>query len=118
DPKSNNWPRHTVASNYGTLNSMDVGDFNSDGNPEVVVGEHRAQERVVIFENVAGGSSWTPHTVSTGKESHLGTRPVDLDGDGDLDIVSIACDADEYLHLWRNDNDAVISGGNPCRPIS
>ncbi|MBZ0175186.1 MAG: FG-GAP-like repeat-containing protein, partial [Candidatus Methanoperedens nitroreducens] len=41
--------------------------------------------------------------VSSGKESHLGARTVDLDGDGDLDIVSIAWDAPQFIHLWRND---------------
>jgi hypothetical protein len=26
-----------------------------------------------------------------------------LDGDGDLDIVSIAWDEPQFIHLWRND---------------
>jgi hypothetical protein len=42
--------------------------------------------------------------VDEGKESHEGTRLFDLDDDGDLDIVSIAYDAPEQIHLWRNDS--------------
>jgi hypothetical protein len=41
--------------------------------------------------------------VDTGKESHLGARLVDLDGDGAQEIVSIAYDGFQQLHLWRND---------------
>jgi len=36
-------------------------------------------------------------------ENHLGARTVDLDGDGDLDLVGIAWDAFPFLHIWRND---------------
>jgi hypothetical protein len=40
--------------------------------------------------------------VDSGKESHLGARLVDLNRDGLLDIVSIAYDNFQTLHLWRN----------------
>jgi hypothetical protein len=49
------------------------------------------------------GKSWTPHVVDTGKDSHSGARAVDIDGDGDLDIVSIAFDNYQDIRLWRND---------------
>jgi hypothetical protein len=37
------------------------------------------------------------------KECHLGTQLIDLDGDGDLDLVGVAWDAYRFLHIWRND---------------
>ena len=43
------------------------------------------------------------HIAGTGKESHLGSRVSDIDGDGDQDIFSIGWDKYKYLHLWRND---------------
>ena len=43
------------------------------------------------------------HVIDHGKESHLGTLLFDLDGDGDLDILSVAWDEYRFLHLWRND---------------
>ena len=98
---STNWTRRTIASNQGSLNSMDVADMNGDGRPDVVTGEHRGSLKVTVWQNVNYGASWTAHTVDTGKESHLGTRLADLDRDGDIDIVSIAWDAYQYLHVWR-----------------
>ncbi len=61
------------------------------------------QEAHTRSENVTNGTSWISHQVDLGKESHLGTRVADLDGDGDFDIVSIAWDNFQFLHVWRND---------------
>jgi hypothetical protein len=36
-------------------------------------------------------------------ESHLGARLVDLDGDGDLEVVSIAWDEPENVFVLWND---------------
>lgn len=102
NPTAPEWPRHTVATQF-TTNAMDVADIDRDGDPDIITGEHRGTKKVIIWENPGDGSSWTPHLVSEGKESHLGARVVDLDGDGDLDIVSICWDAFQDLHLWRND---------------
>lgn len=103
NPMAANWPRNTVVSNQGSLNSMDVADLNGDAAPDIVTGEHRGSLGVSIWENVNGASSWASHAVSQGTESHLGTQLVDLDGDGDLDSVSIAWDDFQNVWLWRND---------------
>ncbi|MCI0526332.1 MAG: VCBS repeat-containing protein, partial [Nitrospira sp.] len=105
DPKSPDWIRHTVVTQY-TTNSMDVADMDQDGDLDLVTAEHRGTKKVQIWENVTSGSFWIEHIVSTGKESHLGARVGDLDGDGDLEIVSIAWDVYQYLHVWRNDTRA------------
>ena len=110
NPKTGTWTRLTVAS-LDSTNSMDVADMDGDGDVDLVPAEHFGSKRMLIYENVNNASSWTQHVVDTGKESHLGARIVDLDGDGDLDIVSIAWTAYQYLHVWRND--AVTGGPSP-----
>jgi hypothetical protein len=112
DPTSPNWPRHTLVTQY-TTNSLDVADMNRDGSIDIITGEHRGTQKLSIWENVNHGASFTEHVVDTGKESHLGARVADLDGGGDLDIVSIAWDTYQYLHLWRNDARALIGVVTP-----
>ena len=102
DPTSGEWVRTPVVT-QGTTNSMDVADMDEDGDADVVTGEHRGSLRVSVFENDGTGTTFTSHQVDEGKESHEGAQVFDLDQDGDLDIVSIAYDAPQYVHLWRND---------------
>jgi hypothetical protein len=102
DPTASGWVRTPIAT-QGSTNSLDVADLDDDGDADVITGEHRGALRVRIFENDGTGAAFAPHEVDEGKESHLGARAVDLDGDEDLDLVSIAYDTPQYLHVWRND---------------
>ncbi len=90
-----------------TTNGLDVADMDGDGDVDLVTGEHRGTKKVSIWENVGptadGDVEWLEHPVSDGIESHLGARVWDLDGDGDLEIVSIGFDVPERLDLWIND---------------
>jgi hypothetical protein len=101
DPKQANWPAHLVT-RQGSTNSLDIADFDHDGDADIVTGEHRGRLRVVVWENTDCGS-FEPRLVDSGKESHLGTKAADMDDDGDIDLVSIAWDEPALIHLWRND---------------
>ena len=95
------WPAHHLAS-QGSTTSLEVADFDRDGDVDIVAGEQTGKKRVMIWENAACGA-YEPHLVDRAKESHLGTKVADLDLDGDLDVVSIAWDDPSRIHLWRND---------------
>jgi hypothetical protein len=110
DPASGKWIRHDIARGYNGLDSMSVDDMNGNGRPDIVIGETKDKLRLVIYENAGGGKSWKEHVISQGKESHKGANAVDLDGDGDLDLVSIAYFGFKDLHIWRNDNGGATAG--------
>ena len=90
------WNRHIITTELkGQGFSMDVADFDQDGDPDIVVGEHRGKpnNRVLIFENKDNGQSWNQRVIDTGSakeiDHHDGTQAIDIDKDGDLDIISI-----------------------------
>jgi len=104
DPKSETWKKHVIVTEY-SLNNLDVADMDSDGDFDVITCEHKGPKgkfRLQIFEN-DGKGNLAEHIADRGKESHLGALVMDMDNDGDLDIISAAWDNYQYLHLWRND---------------
>jgi hypothetical protein len=94
DPTSR-WRRHTIGAVAGQGFSMDTADFDRDGDPDVVIGEHRGkkQNRVVLFENAGRGAQWVEHVIDSGPKKeidhHDGVQSIDMDRDGDLDLISI-----------------------------
>ncbi len=102
DARSPRWLRHKIVTEY-SLNNLSVADMDRDGDQDIVTCEHKGpKEKLQIWEN-DGKGRFTEHLIDEGKESHLGCRLADMDHDGDLDIVSIAWEDFQYLHLWRND---------------
>jgi hypothetical protein len=87
------WTEHVIDNPIGPM-SLSVADMDGDGDLDMVVGEHnyaKPETAVLwIYENVDGkGTEWKKHAVFTGDEHHDGAIVVDIDDDGDLDIISI-----------------------------
>lgn len=108
-PKSGLWKRRTV-SRHRSLNSMDIGDLDGDGRPDIVVAEHTDLQKsdgapdnlTVIYLNRKWGDAWMPVVVERGPHSsHLGARLADLDNDGAPEIASIAWNQYRRVHLWK-----------------
>jgi len=108
------WTEHLISDKITGPMSLDVADMDIDCDPDVIVGEHNLvapdSARLIIYENLDLGNAWTSHVVYTGDEHHDGARVVDIDNDGDPDIVSIG---------WGHSNVVVYEnlsspGAGPC----
>lgn len=110
------WTEHVIDTLIGPM-SLDVADMNGNGFLDVVVGEHNIADpssaRLLIYENVDGtGTEWRQHLVFMGDEHHDGAIVVDIDGDGDYDIISIGWSHNRVL-LYEN---KAIDGDRPGSP--
>jgi len=108
-PATGPWKRHTII-RHRSLNSMDIGDVDGDGRPDIVVAEHTDLQKsegapdnlTAIYLNRKGAGAWVPHVIERGPHSsHLGARLIDLDKDGVPEIVSIAWNQYRHIHLWK-----------------
>lgn len=93
EPGSTEWAEQLIGVIIGPM-SHDVGDVDQDGDPDVVAGEHYVKEpprsRLYFFENEDGRSiKWRSHIIHIGDEHHDGGKLIDIDGNGDLDVISI-----------------------------
>ena len=102
DPTQGEWKRHRVVTQY-SMNNLDVADLDQDGDMDLVTSEHKGPDLSLQQWENDGKGQFTKHTLDQGKESHLGTQLTDLDGDGDLDMMSVGWDQPKFLHVWRND---------------
>lgn len=94
--------REAIVTQY-SMNNLALADLDGDGDHDILTSEHKGPDLSLQLWKNDGKGKFTKEEIDRGKESHLGAQPFDMDGDGDLDIISIGWDQHKYVHLWRND---------------
>jgi hypothetical protein len=96
------WERNQIVEQY-SINNLDITDFDNDGDIDLLTAEHKGETLELQLWKNDGKGNFSKNVLDTGKENHLGTQLVDLDNDGDLDIIGAGWDQHKYMHVWRND---------------
>ncbi len=108
------WEKHSIVTQY-SMNNLDLADIDRDGDVDIITNEHKGPRLETQLWMNDGQAHFTKHVLDTGKENHLGTQFVDLDGDGDLDVAGCAWDHYRWMHVWRNDAVKSLSEGSIVR---
>jgi HEAT repeat protein len=95
------WVKHLIDKSWSQPHFMVMADLDSDGNAELVTGKryhaHNGHDPggndpvcIYYYKFRAGTRGWTRHLIHEGGRVAFGinTAVVDMDGDGDLDIVA------------------------------
>lgn len=109
----------------GSFHSLIVADFNNDGNPDIFAGEQEDPDTymenegkvamkprglkprgIIWYNNGNIKPEFVQFVIHTGNPGWHDAQAADIDGDGDLDIVSKIWNADGpvyHLDYWRNE---------------
>jgi len=96
-----NWSEHTVDGVFAGASSVYAKDVDGDGDMDVL-GAAADADAITWWENLDGaGLNWSEHTVDGTFDDARRVYAEDMDGDGDVDVLGAAREADD-ITWWEN----------------
>ncbi len=97
------WVLHTISTGANFAVVVHAADVDGDGDLDALSASVD-DDKIAWYENLGGGgTSWALHTISTSADGAETAYAADLDGDGDLDVLS-ASFGDDKIAWYRNDS--------------
>ncbi|MEC7280042.1 MAG: FG-GAP-like repeat-containing protein, partial [Candidatus Thermoplasmatota archaeon] len=98
------WTKSAIDTSADGARNLHVGDMDGDGDLDIVAAS-AGDDTIAWYENDgAANPSWTKSVIDSSLDAALSVYPADLDGDGDLDIVSAS--AFDHTIAWYQNNGA------------
>ena len=95
------WVLRTISTGADDARSVYGADVDGDGDLDALSTSF-LDDKVAWYENVGGGgTSWALHTISTSADDPNSVTAADVDGDGDLDVLS-ASRSDNAIAWYEN----------------
>ncbi len=103
DGSGTSWTEHTIDAYFDGVIWLYSEDINGDGYMDVL-GAAESAGNIIWWENsdTAPGIYWTKHTVADGNY-YMSIHSEDIDGDGDMDVLSAAREVNDIT--WYENND-------------
>ncbi len=99
-----NFTEHVISTNADGATSVFASDIDGDGDLDVLSASDR-DDKIAWFENdgtPGGFGDWTEHGISTAADGAVSLFAVDVDSDGDMDVLS-ASERDGKIAWYEND---------------
>jgi len=95
---------HTITTHADGAYSVFAADVNGDGYMDVLSASY-ADDKIAWYKNNGENDpSFTAHTITTSADGAFSVYAVDVDGDGDIDVLS-ASRADDKIAWYKNDGE-------------
>jgi hypothetical protein len=106
DGTGTTWIKHTIADNFDGAHSVYAIDLDSDLDIDVMGAAYDADD-ITWWENADGtGTTWVEHTIEGDLNAATSVYAIDLDKDGDNDVLGAAYYGyGHYVTWWENADD-------------
>ena len=99
------WTVSDIATSADGANAIYVADMDNDGDMDIISASG-ADDAISWYENNgAADPSWTAADIATSADNAMSVFVADMDGDGDMDIVSASYN-DDAIAWYENDGAA------------